>query len=139
MITNARKALPYRSTIFATITTALKTTYIVYLKYIFLCRAKTGPRQTDREQRRLAEKGNPKYIFTIPIAILPQPSFCDEITVTKPLVRGQLTWLGQKRQNEVNFTLYFIETTVAPIFFKRVSGLAEKISYDNQSVNIFKH
>ena len=27
--------------------------------------------QSDREQRRLAEKGNSKYIFTIPRAILP--------------------------------------------------------------------
>ena len=36
------KALPYRSTIFATIITVLKTTYIVYLKYIFLCQAKSA-------------------------------------------------------------------------------------------------
>ena len=47
----------------------------------------------DHEQRRLAEKGNPKYIFTIPKAILPKPSLCDEITATKSC-NGQLTWLG---------------------------------------------
>ena len=44
------------------------------------------PQQTDREQRRLAEKGHPKYIFTIPRAILPKPSLSDEITVTKSLL-----------------------------------------------------
>ena len=55
----------------------------------------TGSKTTDREQRQLAEKSDPKYIFTIPIAILPQLSLCDEITVTKPLLRGQLTWLAQ--------------------------------------------
>ena len=52
----------------------------------------------DREQRRLAEKGDPKYIFTIPKAILPKPSLCDEITATKSLTKscnGQLTWLGE--------------------------------------------
>ena len=27
----------------------------------------TDRKQTDREQRRLAEKGDPKYIFSIPI------------------------------------------------------------------------
>ena len=47
------------------------------------------PRQTDREQRRLAKKGDPKYIFTIPRAILPKPLLCDEITVTKSSLRGQ--------------------------------------------------
>ena len=60
------------------------------------------PRQTDREQRRLAEKGDPKYIFTIPRAILPKPSLCDEITETQSLLRGQfvrgqfvaVSWLG---------------------------------------------
>ena len=31
----------------------------------------TDREQTDRVQRRLAEKGDPKYIFTIPRAILP--------------------------------------------------------------------
>ena len=41
--------------------------------------------QTDREQRRLAEMGNPKHIFTISRAILPQPSLFDEITPTKSL------------------------------------------------------
>ena len=53
--------------------------------------------QTDREQRRLAEKGDPKYIFTIPKAILPKPSLCDKITATKSVTKscsGQLTWLG---------------------------------------------
>ena len=51
----------------------------------------------DCEQRRLAEKGDPKYIFTIPKAILPKPSLCDEITATKSVTKscnGQLTWLG---------------------------------------------
>ena len=60
------------------------------------------PRQTDREQRRLAEKGDPKYIFTIRRTILLKPSLWYEITVTKPLARGQLvrgqfvavSWLG---------------------------------------------
>ena len=33
--------------------------------------------QTDCEQCRLAENCNPKYIFTIPRAILPKPSLCD--------------------------------------------------------------
>ena len=54
----------------------------------------------DREQRRLAENCDSKYIFTIPIAILPKPSLCDEMTATKSVmksllcgqfVRGQLT------------------------------------------------
>ena len=63
----------------------------------------TEREQTDRKERRLAEKGDPKYIFTIPRAILPKPSLCDEITamksVTKSLLRGQfvcgqLTWLA---------------------------------------------
>ena len=40
----------------------------------------TDREQSDREQRRLAEKGTPKYIFTIPRAILPKPSLCDEIS-----------------------------------------------------------
>ena len=44
-----------------------------------------GSMRTDRKQRRLAEKGNPKYIFTIPRAILPKPSLCDKLTVTKSL------------------------------------------------------
>ena len=53
--------------------------------------------QSDREQRRLAEKGNSKYIFTIPRDILPKLSLCDEITVMKSLVRAQfvaVSWLG---------------------------------------------
>ena len=62
----------------------------------------TDCEQADREQRRLAEKGDFKYIFTIPRAILPKASLCDEINVTKPLVRGQfvcgqfvaVSWLG---------------------------------------------
>ena len=45
--------------------------------------------QADCEQRRLAEKGDSNYIFTIPRAILPKASLFDEINVTKPLVRGQ--------------------------------------------------
>ena len=45
----------------------------------------TDRKQTDSEQRRLAEKGDPKYIFTMPRAILPKPSLCDEITAMKPL------------------------------------------------------
>ena len=49
----------------------------------------TDCEQADREQRRLAEKGHSKYIFTIPRAVLPKASLCDEINVTKPLVRGQ--------------------------------------------------
>ena len=43
----------------------------------------TDRKPTDCEQRELAEKGDPKYIFTIPRAILPKPSLCDEITATK--------------------------------------------------------
>ena len=76
-------------------------------------REPTDREQTDRKQHRLAEKGNPKYIFTIPRAILPKPSLCDEITSTKSLTkscneiiasrsvcsrsvcRGQLTWLAK--------------------------------------------
>ena len=57
----------------------------------------TDREQTDRGQRRLAEKGDPKCIFTIPRAILPKLSLRDEIsdetTVTKSSLRGQLTWL----------------------------------------------
>ena len=49
----------------------------------------TDREQADREQRRLAEKGDSKYISTIPRAILPKASLSDEINVTKPLVRGQ--------------------------------------------------
>ena len=74
-------------------------------------REPTDRKQTDSEQRQLAEKGDPKYIFTIPIAILPKPSLCDEITATKSVTKscnkiialrsvcsrsvccGQLTWL----------------------------------------------
>ena len=64
-------------------------------------REPTDCMQTDRGQRRLAEKGNPRYIYTICRAILPKPSLCDEITVTKSLlhsqfVRDQLTWLVLK-------------------------------------------
>ena len=57
----------------------------------------TDCEQADREQRRLAEKDNSKYIFTIPRATLPKASLCDEINATKPLVRGQFvtfSWLG---------------------------------------------
>ena len=69
----------------------------------------TDREQTDREQRRLAGKGDPKHIFTIPRAILPKPSLCDEITATKSVTklcneiiasrsvcRGQLTWLAYR-------------------------------------------
>ena len=45
----------------------------------------TDREQTDRWQRRLAEKNEPKYIFTIPRGILPKPSLCDEIAATKSL------------------------------------------------------
>ena len=55
----------------------------------------------------MAENCDPKYIFTIPRAILPKPSLCDEMTATKSrneivasrsvcslsVCRGQLTWL----------------------------------------------
>ena len=34
----------------------------------------------------MAEKGDPKCIFTIPTAILSKPSLSDEITVTKSLL-----------------------------------------------------
>ena len=43
----------------------------------------TDREPTDREQCRLSEKGDPKYIFTIPRAILPKPSL-----VTKSLRRN---------------------------------------------------
>ena len=46
-------------------------------------REPTDRKQTDCEQRRLAEKGYLEFIFTIPRAILPKLSLCDEITVTK--------------------------------------------------------
>ena len=49
----------------------------------------TDRKQTDRVQRRLTEKGYPKYIFAIPRAILPKPSRCDKITVTKPMQRNR--------------------------------------------------
>ena len=52
-------------------------------------REPTDRKQTYRRQRRLAEKGDPKYVFTIPKAILPKPSLCDEITVTKSSLHGQ--------------------------------------------------
>ena len=70
-------------------------------------REPTDREQTDREQRRLAENYDPKYIFTIPRAILPKLSLCDEITATKSVTnsfneivasrsvcRGQLTSLA---------------------------------------------
>ena len=70
-------------------------------------REPTDHEQTDRKQRLLAEKGNPKYIFTIPRAILPKPSLCDEImrqnhrnatialrsVCSQSVCHGQLTWL----------------------------------------------
>ena len=48
----------------------------------------TGREQTDCEQRRLAEKGDPKYIFTIPRDILPKFLLCDEITATKSVTKS---------------------------------------------------
>ena len=53
-------------------------------------RKQTDREQTDRKQRRLAEKDYPEFIFTIPRAILPKLSLCDEITITKSLLRDQL-------------------------------------------------
>ena len=66
----------------------------------------TDREPTDHEERRLAEKGDPKYTFTIPRAILPKPTLCDEITAMKSVTKtcnkiialrsvccGQLTWL----------------------------------------------
>ena len=72
-------------------------------------REPTDCEQTDRKQHRLAENCDPKYIFTIPRAILPKPSFCDKMTETKSCNKivasrsvcsrsvcdGQLTWLGR--------------------------------------------
>ena len=56
-------------------------------------REPTDHEQTDRGQCQLAEKGNPKYIFTIPRAILPKPSLRDEMgdetTVIKSSLRSQ--------------------------------------------------
>ena len=49
----------------------------------------TDHEQTDRKQRRLTEKGCPEFIFTIPRAILPKLSLCDEITGTKSLLHNQ--------------------------------------------------
>ena len=43
---------------------------------------------TDREQRRLAEKGDTKY-FAILRAILPKPSLFDEITATKLVTKSK--------------------------------------------------
>ena len=57
----------------------------------------TDREQTDRGQRRLAEKGDPKYIFTIPRAILPKLSLCNETTVTKSSFRGNLLALSLSR------------------------------------------
>ena len=48
-------------------------------------REPTDREQTDRGQRLLAKKGDPKYIFNIPRAILPKASLCDKITATKLL------------------------------------------------------
>ena len=59
----------------------------------------TECKQSDREQHQLAEKDDPKHIFTIPRAILPKPSLCDEIIASRSVCsrsvcRGRLTWLG---------------------------------------------
>ena len=77
----------------------------------------TDRKQTDRKEHRLVEKGDPKYIFTIPRAILPKPSLCDKITATKSESKscnkiiasrsvclqsvccGQLTWLTKIEAN----------------------------------------
>ena len=77
----------------------------------------TDRKQTDHKEHRLAEKGDTKYIFTIPKAILPKPSLCDKITATKSVTkscnkiialqsvcsrsvcRGQLTWLAKIEAN----------------------------------------
>ena len=58
-----------------------------------------GSTTTDREQRRLAETGDPKNILISPEPSCPNPQLCGEITATKRLVRGQfvrgqLTWFG---------------------------------------------
>ena len=58
-------------------------------KVVILGSTTTDREQTDHGQRRLTEKGDPKYIFTIHTAILPKPSLRDEITVTKSSLRGQ--------------------------------------------------
>ena len=47
-----------------------------------------GPRQADREQPRLDEKSDPKYISTIPKAILPKLSLCDKINATKLVTKS---------------------------------------------------
>ena len=54
------------------------------------------------------------------------------ITISKHDVCGNAM---HKRLNVVNFRLRFIITTVATIIFWRVSGLAKKISFDNQSAH----
>ena len=43
---------------------------------------------TKSLRRRLAEKDNPKYVFTIPRATLPKPSLCDKITATKSVTKS---------------------------------------------------
>ena len=53
-----------------------------------------GPRQLTANQLTAnnadwLETGDPKYIFTIPRAILPKPSLCDEITATKSLKQNR--------------------------------------------------
>ena len=69
-----------------------------------------GSTTTDREQRRLAETGDPKNILLSPEPSCSNPQLCGEITATKRLVRGQLTWLGwyqccegQKSNMDVSF------------------------------------
>ena len=66
---------------------------IYVLRSVTSWRETTDRKQTDRVQRQLAEKGDPKYIFTIPRAILPKRSRCDKITatksVTKPMQRNR--------------------------------------------------
>ena len=53
----------------------------------FIAHRFLGSTKTDRKQRRLTEKGDPKYISTITRAILPKPSLCDEITATKSVMK----------------------------------------------------
>jgi len=43
-----------------------------------------------------------------------------------------------KLSNIVDFSRYFIETTIKTIILLRISGLAKILSFDNQSVNILR-
>ena len=50
-----------------------------------------GPRQLTANNADWMKRMILNIFFTIPRAIFPKPSLCGEITVTKSLVRGQLT------------------------------------------------